>query len=290
MRTGTFGPVVTVLTDSVACLSPELRTRLGIGMVGICISLDGRQYRDGVDLTAAEFYSRMGETISHKTAAPSVGDWLDAMQAAVDAGADGLLVVTLPARLSTTFDSARAAARIVDVPAAVVDSKTVAAAQGLYVRRLAEEALAGADLDELVRRAEQRRGSYRLEFVLDGLRRLAYTGLMPSARFGDAIDVKPVLTMSREAEVRPIGAVRGIRRGIDRIHRRVLAAFPKHTAGRAVVSHALLDDDAQRLADRLRTDRPDLEIDIALFTPVMAASTGPVIGVAWEDPALMAQG
>jgi fatty acid-binding protein DegV len=70
--------VVTVLTDSVACLSPELRTRLGIGMVGIYITLDGRQYRDGVDLTAEEFYSRMGETISHKTAAPSVGDWLDA--------------------------------------------------------------------------------------------------------------------------------------------------------------------------------------------------------------------
>jgi fatty acid-binding protein DegV len=67
-------------------------------VVGICITLDGRQYRDDVDLTAEEFYSRMGETISHKTAAPSVGDWLDAMQAAVDAGADGLLVVTLPAR------------------------------------------------------------------------------------------------------------------------------------------------------------------------------------------------
>jgi hypothetical protein len=34
----------------------------------------------------------MDETISHKTAAPSVGDWLNAMQAAVDDGADGLLV------------------------------------------------------------------------------------------------------------------------------------------------------------------------------------------------------
>jgi DegV family protein with EDD domain len=237
--------VVTVLTDSVACLSPELRTRLGIGM-----------------------------------------------QAAVDAGADGLLGATLPARLSTTFDSARAAARIVDVPAAVVDSKTVAAAQGLYVRRLAEEALDGADLDELVRRAEERRGSYRLEFVLEGLRRLAYSGRMPSAlaRFGDAIDVKPMLTMGPEAEVRPIGAVRGIRRGIDRIHQRMLTAFPEHTPGRAVVSHALLDEDARQLAERLRADRPELEIDIALFTPVMAASIGPIIGVAWEDPELMASG
>jgi DegV family protein with EDD domain len=259
--------------------------------VGIPITLDGTQYRDGIDLTAEQFYAHMDETISHKTAAPSVGDWLDAMQAAVDDGADGLLVLTLPARLSSTFDSARVAARSVDIPAAVVDSKTVAAAQGLYVRRLAEEAADGATLDELVRRAEQRRGSYRLEFVPEGLRRLAHTGRMPSAlaRFGDAIDIKPVLGLGPDAEIRPVGAVRGVRRGIERISRRVLDVFAEGAAGRVVVSHALLGDDARELAERLRTDRPDLEVDVALFTPVMAASTGPIIGVAWEDPALMAR-
>lgn len=284
--------MVTVVTDSVACLSPELRSRLGIAMVGIPVVVDGAQYRDGVDLTAEEFYARMGDTITHKTAAPSVGDWLDVMAAAVDAGADGLLVVTLPGRLSSTFDSARAAAKITDVPAVVIDAKTVAAAQGLYVRRLAEDAAAGATLDELVQRAGQRRGMYRLEFVLDGLQRLAATGRMPTtlARFGDAIDVKPLLTLGAEAQIRPVGAVRGVQRGIEQIYRRVLAAFPEHTPGRAVVSHALLADSARALADRLRSDRPDVEVDVALFTPVMAASTGPVIGVAWEDPTLTASG
>lgn len=282
--------MVGVITDSVACLSPQLRAQLGIGMVGISLTLDGTQYRDGIDLTAEEFYARMGDTISHKTAAPSVGDWLDVMQHAVDAGADALLVVTLARRLSTTFDSARAAARIVDVPAEVIDSKTAAAAEGLYVRRLAEDAKQGAALDELVRNAESRRGSYRLEFVLEGLKRLAYTGRMPSslAKFGDAIDIKPMLTFGPEAELRPVGAVRGIHRGIERVYRRVLSVFPEGTPGRAVVSHALLDHDARRLAERLRAARPDVEVDIALFSPVMAASTGPIIGVAWEDPALTA--
>jgi DegV family protein with EDD domain len=284
--------VVTVITDSVACLSPELRTRLGIAMVGIPITLDGAQYRDGIDLTAEQFYARLDDTISHKTAAPSVGDWLDVMQSAVDDGADGVLVLTLPARFSSTFDSARAAARSVEVPAAVVDSKTVAAAQGLYVRRLAEEAAAGATLDELVRRAEQRRGAYRLEFVPEGLRRLAHTGRMPSAlaRFGDAIDIKPMLSLGPDAEIRPVGAVRGVKRGIERIYRRVLDVFAEGAPGRVVVSHALLDEAACDLAERLRTQRPDLEIDVALFTPVMAASIGPIIGVAWEDPALVAEG
>ena len=127
--------MVTVITDSVACLSPELRTRLGIALVGIPITIDGTQYRDGIDLTAEDFYARLDETISHKTAAPSVGDWLDVMQSAVDDGADGLLVLTLPGRLSGTFDSARAAARIIKTPVAVVDSKTVAAAPSWWSSR-----------------------------------------------------------------------------------------------------------------------------------------------------------
>lgn len=283
---------VAVLTDSVACLSPETRSRLGIGMVGICIILDGTAYRESIDLTAEEFYARMGETISHQTASPSVGDWLEVMREAVDAGADGLLVVTLAAVLSSTYNSARAAAELASVPAVVVDSHSAAAAQGLLVRRLAEEARDGATLEQLVERAERRRGSYHLEFVLQGLQRLAHSGRMPTAmaRLGDAVDLKPMLTLAPRGEVRPTGAVRGIERGVERIRHRVLQAFPPATPGRVVVTHALLDADARELAQQLRVDRPDLEVDIAIFSPVMGASTGPILGVAWEDPALMSEG
>jgi DegV family protein with EDD domain len=283
---GTVG----VLTDSVACLSPELRSRLGIGMVGMYLILDGQTYRDSVDLSAPEFYARMGETISHKTAAPSVGEWLEAMHRAVDAGAQQLLVVTLAVTLSSTHDSARAAAAEMPVPTVVVDSKSAAAAEGLYVRRLAEEAASGATLDQLVQRAERRRGSYPFEFVIAGLRRLAYSGRMPStlARLGDAVDLKPMLTLGPSGEVRLTGAVRGMDRGIERVYRRVVDVFPPGVRGRAVVTHALLDRDAELLAGRLRAERPELEVDVVVFSPVMGASTGPIIGIAWEDPAISA--
>lgn len=279
---------ITILTDSVACLVPEVRSRLGIGVVGICITLDGTLYHEGVDLTAEEFYAQFTDELDHKTVSPSVGDWYEAMQKAIDAGAAGLLVVTLAAPLSSTYDSARTAAKPMAVPTVVVDSKTAAAAEGLFVRRLAEEARAGMTLDGLVARAERLRGSYHLEFVLDGLRRLASSGRMPAtmARFGDAVDVKLLLTLGPDGDVRLLGVVRGIHRGIDRIYRRVLSAFPPGTPGRAVVSHALLEDEAQQLATRLRSARPELEVEIALFTPVMGASTGPIVGVASEDPAV----
>lgn len=281
---------VTVLTDSVACLSPQLRSHLGIGMVGAHLIVDGREYRDSIDLSAEEFYARMGDTISHRTAAPSVGEWMAEMQRAVDRGAEQLLVITIAARLTSMYDGARAAAREMSVPAVVIDSRSAGAAEGLYVRRLAEEAQAGASLERLVENAERRHGCYPFEFVIAGLRRLARSGRMPAAvaHFGDAVDLKPMLTLGTAGDVRLTGAARGMERGIERIYRRVLDAFPPVTPGRAVVTHALLASDAERLATRLRKKRPELEVDNVMFSPVMGASTGPIIGIAWEDPAVMA--
>lgn len=282
---------VTVVTDSVACLSPELRSALGIGMVGAHLILDGREYRDSIDLTAEQFYARMGRTISHKTAAPPIGEWVEELQHAVDGGAEQLLVVTVADKLTSLYDGARAAAQTMSVPTAVVDSRSAGAGEGLYVRRLAEEARAGATLDQLVLRAERRHGAYPFEFVLAGLERLAHSGRMPAAvaHLADAVDLKPMFTLGAAGEVRPTGAARGMERGVEKIHRRLLDALPPGTPGRAVVTHALLEDDAERLAARLRAERPELEVDVVVFSPVMGASTGPIIGIAWEDPSAMAE-
>ncbi len=282
---------VAVVTDSVACLSPERRAELGIGMVGIRISLDGEEFRDSVDLTSEEFYARLGTFQTHTTAAPSVGDWVEEFERLVDAGAEQLLVVTVAANLSATYNSARTAAELMSVPTVVVDSRTASAAEGMFVRRLAEEARAGASLEELAARAEQRRGGYSSEFVLAGLDRLAKSGRMPAAmaRLGDAMHLKPMLLIKESGELRPSGAARGLDRGIDRLHRRALEALPPGTPARAAVTHALLEEEANALARRLTEDRPELDLEVVVFSPVMGSHTGPIVGMEWEDPAIAAE-
>ena len=281
---------VTVVTDSVACLSPELCDRLGIGVVPLYLTLDGRTYRDNVDVTAAELFARMRDDDVHKTAAPAVGDWLEAMERGVAAGAQALLVVTVAHGVSGTYDAARSAAQLCTVPAAVVDSRTAASTQGLFVRRLAEIARLGPSLPELVARAERLRGSYFIEFVLAGLKRLAASGRMPAAaaRIGDAVDVKAVLTFDESGAVHLAGAVHSMQRGAERLHRRILSVFPEATPGRVVVQHVLLDDEAHALAARLRAERPALEVDVAVFTPVMGVNTGALLGISWEAPSVEA--
>lgn len=277
---------VGVITDSIACLPADFRKAHGIEFASIHLIMDGEDLRDGVDITAEEYFARMGDVINHTTSSPSAGEWLAEMEKSVAAGHDELLVLTLSGKLSNSVDAARVAAELMPVRVEVVDTETAAAAEGLMVRRLAEMAAEGTSLDDLVVAARRLRGHYHLIAVISGLARLAHSGRMPSAlaRVGDSLSVKPLITLAGGGEVHAAGVAHGLPSGIDKVYRRVLKALPAGRPFRATVTHALLEEEALALADRLRADRPEGEVDVVLFTPVMGASTGPIVGIAWEDP------
>lgn len=45
---------VAIVTDSVACLPKELVKKYGIRVVPVHVIIDGKSYRDGVDITPTE--------------------------------------------------------------------------------------------------------------------------------------------------------------------------------------------------------------------------------------------
>jgi fatty acid-binding protein DegV len=71
---------------------------------------------------------------------------------------------------------------------------------------------------------------------------------------------------------------------VEQVYTRVLRALPAGVPARTVVTHALMAQWADSYVARLHADRPELEVEQVLFTPVMGASTGPIVGIAWEDP------
>lgn len=278
---------VGVVTDSIACLPEDFRRRHGVEFASIHLILDGEDLRDGVDISADEYYARMGDVINHTTSSPSPGEWVAEMEKVAAAGHDEILVLTLSAELSAAYDAAKIAADLMPVRVEVVDTGTAAAAEGLMVRRLAELADGGATLDELVAAAGGMKRRYHFLGVMSGLARLAHSGRMPSAlaRLADSMSLKPLISLERGGAVRPAGLAHGLAGGIEKVYGRVLAALPAGRPYRATVTHALLPEEAGKLADRLRADRPEGEVDIVVFSPVMGASTGPIVGIAWEDPA-----
>jgi fatty acid-binding protein DegV len=52
-------PTVAIVTDSASDLPPELATELGIRVVPLLVRFGTQEFRSGVDLSTADFWTRM---------------------------------------------------------------------------------------------------------------------------------------------------------------------------------------------------------------------------------------
>ncbi|MBI2856261.1 MAG: DegV family protein [Chloroflexi bacterium] len=278
---------VALACDSAVCLPPELVEELRLHVVPLELSIDGRTYLDGVDISPVEFYSRLPRLGSlPTTSAPSPASFITAFSEAASHG-DSVLCLTLLSAVSATYNVAVAAAEMAqdafpDAHIEVMDTGTAAGGEGLVVLAAARAASGGADLTEV--KAEAQRVMQRVNLVafLDTLQYLWKGGRVPriAAWAGSILRVKPLLELG-QGEIRPLERPRTRRRAMER-----LVALVRERAGegpiRANVMHAVALDDALALKEGLLRQLDCVEVLVSEFTPVMGTHTGPgLLGIAF---------
>ena len=142
------------VTDSASQIPAPLAADLGVIVVPVIVTLDGVDHREGVDLTAEDFWARLDgpELPAVSTSQPSPGAFLDAYGDAVAAGATEIVSVHVGADVSGTVNAARLAADETSVPVHVVDSGTASFGVTACLWRAADALTAGASApEELVR-------------------------------------------------------------------------------------------------------------------------------------------
>ena len=127
---------VAIVVDSACCLTPDLIRRWNITLVPHELLINGRSYRDGVDISPGEFYKILRDNrVVPTTAAPRPQEFLDGMLAAGEL-ASNILCVTVSANFSVANRSALAAVetvgeRLPHCRIKVIDSQAAAGALGL---------------------------------------------------------------------------------------------------------------------------------------------------------------
>jgi DegV family protein with EDD domain len=274
---------VKVITDSTATIPEALLQELDIRVVPVLLNLGGRSYRDGIDMTPAEFYRRLRAN-KHlpTTSAPSVGDFLRVYAAAAQEAA-GIVSIHLPPRLSATFEAAKVASQLVDSPPIrVVDSRSATMAQGFVVLEAARTAAAGGHLGAVVARAEEVAAKVHFFAMLDTLEYLYRGGRIggAAALLGSMLQIKPVVYLANgraEAMARPRTRGRAIECMVQRMAEEI-DGRPVHAA----VMQADARPEAEELRERLAEEFQCVELYVTEFTPVMGAHSGPgVLGLAF---------
>jgi DegV family protein with EDD domain len=191
---------IRVLTDSACDLPEDVARRLDIDIVSLTIRFGDQEYVDRVDLTPSAFWAKCKSSKTlPETAAPSPGAFQTAYERAKADGCDGVLVLTLSAGLSATYQSAILAADAVAkvIPVRVIDTRAVSMAQGLLCIEIAEVAQSGSSLDELAERVQALTAKVGVVAMLDTLEHLVKGGRIGGARalLGQVLSIKPLLEL-----------------------------------------------------------------------------------------------
>jgi DegV family protein with EDD domain len=253
-------------------------------VVPLYVNFGTESFRDGVDLTGAEFYERLKTAPELPTTSqPTPRDFLAAYQEL--SGFERIYSLHLPAKLSGTIQSAAtAAAELGGDAVRTVDTSTASAGIALLalaIQRRLERGTTDEEIDALV---ERYRAEHGLLFTVDTLEFLARGGRIGRAKAfaGELLHVKPILSI-KDGEVIPIKRVRGGRKAFQEFVGAVQAQTKDEPGLRFGIAHAAAPEKAAELEKMVRDLRPQAQIDTeTMLGAVVGTHAGPgAVGFFW---------
>ena len=270
---------VRVVVDSTSDIPHDRAQALGIEVAPLVVLFGDNEFRDGVDLTADEFYRKLtSSSVTPTTSAPSIGTFQEAYRKVIREGADAVLEISLAGKLSATYGNATQAAKTVSaetgVPIEVIDSGTVSGGFGMPAEIVAREAQQGASLEQVKAHAQSMLARIRLYAALDTLEYLKRGGRIGSARalLGSLLNVKPLIEV-REGQVLPVENVRTRSKAQERIGQ-IASGHGQIEAVAVVRSSDAVGEQFNRIT-RTFWDGPIYEY---VLGPVVGAHAGPGAG------------
>jgi DegV family protein with EDD domain len=271
---------VKIVADSTCDFTPRTAQELGVTIVPLHVIFGDVSYREGIDITAEEFYEMLRKSRQlPTTSAPSVGDFREVYARLLDEG-HSIVSIHLSGKLSATVRMAEAAADSLKQPEriAVVDSQSISLAMGFCIMEAAAATRAGGSLEEAKAAAESVPGRLHIQFMVDTLEYLRRGGRIGRARayLGTILKIKPVLSI-REGELYPVERVRTRSQGVERI---IQAAVRHQNVRLAAVGYSTTPDEAELIRERLDVAFPHAQVFATRFGPVLGTHGGPgVVGI-----------
>jgi DegV family protein with EDD domain len=266
---------VKIVTDTLSDITGDLAAQLDITLVPLYVRFGEEVYRDRVDITSEDFYRRLiNEPKLPSTTQPTPNDFAEVYRKLAQE-TDEILVIVVSSKLSGTYQSATQAKDYVKGKCRIeiVDSLTVAMAEGLIVVSAVNAVKNGANLTAVAEMARKAVPRSHLIAYFDTLKYLAKGGRIGKAKefLGSMLSVKQILTV-RDGEMAPLTRVRSMRAGLDYLYS-IVEGYP-NIEGLAV-EHTTNTDDADILVQRISKIHPDLHIYRSVISPVIGTYSGP---------------
>ena len=292
-----------LITDSSADLSQEMVQELGVTVLPLSFTIQGKTYRNYPDnremdlplfydmLRAGELattsavnvaeYTQAVEPILATTSAVNVAEYTQAVEPILQEGKD-VLILAFSSGLSSTYQASVLAAgelreKYPDRKIYTVDTLCASLGQGLLVYLAAQEQRKGKSIEEVRDWAEETKLHLCHQFTVDDLHFLKRGGRISAttAVVGSMLQIKPVLHVDNEGHLINIGKARGRQASLKALVDKMEKTVTEEGRKTVFISHGDCRKDAVTVADMVRERFGTQDIRINFVGPVIGAHSGP---------------
>lgn len=207
---------IKIITDTM-CDVPEAYVKeYGIRVMPLTVHFGNDSYKDGVDISMEEFYSRLEESENLPTTSqvPPI-EFLDAFKEELNKGNE-IICINGSGKMSGTYNSAvLAKAQLNTDKISVIDSEGVTLGAGMLAikaARLAEQGMSAAAIESEIRESVKK---MRYFYIVDTLKNLQKGGRisLSAAVLGSLLSIKPIITV-KDGKLELIDKARGIKKAL----------------------------------------------------------------------------
>ena len=190
-----------IVTDSAMDTHLLEEKDLGIHIVPLKVTLDEKSYRDGIDISADDFYKVLEDSKGLPvTSQPAAGEFAELYRELAKKDPD-ILSIHISSGLSGTVNSAILGAEMVpEANVTVVDTKTLSGAAGWQVMAAVKAVRAGWPLDKILGKLNEIADATYSLYTLKELKYLIHGGRISHIKglIASVLQIKPMIGVHKE--------------------------------------------------------------------------------------------
>lgn len=197
--------MIKLMADSTCDLSQEIVEKYNIGIAPLRIFIEGKTYRDKIDITADEFFKLLPNLQELPTTSmPNPEDYLTIIYQAMEEGYTEFLCICMSSGTSGSYQSAVLARDYfyehnpdTEIKIYVLDSLSMSHGSGWLLLKSAKLIEQGYSFEELITFNEQHKTRVKHFLCVDDLNNLIKSGRLTNAGafLGKLLKIKPIMSM-----------------------------------------------------------------------------------------------
>lgn len=271
------------ITDSTCGLSEEFIKHHNIYVLPLNVIVDGKSYKENIELTADQFYEKLKEHgEGAMTSQPAFGEFIELYEQLKEKYDYGIAIHASKA-LTGTYESSMVASKQTGFPVEVIDSKIGAYALGKMIKNGIELEEQGKTYEEIVatlRTYPEQAEMFLLPSSLEQLRKSGRVST-PQAVFASLLHINLLLGFE-DGKVIVTEKIRTKKRAERRIFQLLTEAIETYQLSEICVIHAGVKERALKWKEDIENMHEQIKVQIETLVPVAGVHAGyGTMAVSW---------